>query len=357
MRHLKTALYGFVLAAASFVAAQPPVRVPLGEGASGLGGLRLVPLTNLTAKLDQAKVAGAEGIRVSFEKAGEERRLLALEAAVRQAPEGAKALAVTCRLQLAQGESPRLALVVYEKDGGAWFKVSTRPLPQGEVSEVRMPLVSFSKAAFSQDADTELQWTQADKVWLGLAVDGPARGTWELTKAFFTSEPYRPTQALRITGEGPGTWTVGKDPDAKGVVTTPSEGPDGKPCMRFDLTFPGGRHMYALPATPMPAAELEGYRALKFTYKAALPVGLKGLLATLRERGGGQYTIEPPPPPSNDWKTIEVPFTDFVLGGWSKDENRKLDLDQLDAILIGTHGVATQGGDGTIWAADVEFVP
>ncbi|NCO42690.1 MAG: hypothetical protein COZ06_33015 [Armatimonadetes bacterium CG_4_10_14_3_um_filter_66_18] len=359
MRHSKTALYGFLLslAATSFVAAQPPVKVPLGGGAGGVEDLRLVPFTNLTAKLDKVKAADAEGVRVTFEKTGDERRLLALEAPVQQAPEGAKALSVTCRLRLTQGESPRLALVIYEKDGGAWFKVSTRPLRTGDLGEVRMPLVSFSRAAFSQDADTELQWGQAERVWLGLAIDGPAKGTWELTKAFFTSEPYRPAQALRITGDGPGTWTVGKDPDAKGVVSTPNEGPDGKACMRFDLTFPGGRHMYALPATPLPAAELEGYRALKFTYKATLPAGLKGLLVTLRERGGGQYIIDPPPPPTDDWKTLEVPFADFVLGGWAKDENQRLDLDQLDAILIGTHGIATQGGDGTILATDVEFVP
>ena len=65
--------------------------------------------------------------------------------------------------------------------------------------------------------------------------------------------------------------------------------------------------MYMVPGVPVGDVEVEGYRALKFTYKAELPDGLKGLLVTLLESSGGQYVADPPPPASADWTTIEIP--------------------------------------------------
>jgi len=331
------------------------IRVPLG-GTAGKGGFRVAPVGGVRASLKPTKLpGGAAGVRVEFQKSGEERRLVALEAPVSQLPTGIHALTLKTRLRLTKGEAPRLALVVYEKDGGAWFKVGSNPLPTAEVVEVRLPVGRLTRAAFSRDDDDQVGWNQVDRMWLGLVFDGPAAGAWEVGAVRLTDEPYHPTRPLRITGDGPGKWTVGKDPAAKATATTPNEGPDGKPCLRFDFTFPGGRHMYALPTTPVPAAELEGYRALRFRYKATVPQGLKGLLVTLHEQSGGQYYVEPPP--SADWTTLEVPFTKFKRAGWAKDPNGKFDLNQVNAITIGTHGTATKGGSGTIWAADIEFVP
>jgi hypothetical protein len=116
--------------------------------------------------------------------------------------------------------------------------------------------------------------------------------------------------------------------------------------------------MYAIPSTPVPEQGLEGYRALRFTYKASLPAGIKGLLVTLGEHGGGQYFADPAPPASADWTTITIPFENFKKAGWAKDTNEKLDLDQVDRLMIGVHGTASgAGGGGCIWVTDIEFVP
>jgi hypothetical protein len=193
---------------------------------------------------------------------------------------------------------------------------------------------------------------------VGLTIDGPAEGVLEISDVRFTREPYKPTKSLRITGDGPGVWSVGKDPAVEATLTTPNEAPGGKACMKFEFKVPGGRHMYAIPSTPVPDTELDGYRALRFTYKAALPDGIKGLLVTVGEHGGGQFYADPPPPASAEWTTVTIPFASLKFAPWSKDPNGRFDLGQVDRVMIGTHGTASgKGGPGVICVTDVELIP
>lgn len=337
--------------------AQGDVNVPLGGGASGIEAFRPVPMSGLTAKLDTVPRADGDraAVRLAFDKPGEERRFLALERPLTGLPAGTKALALRYRVALAQGAGPRLALVVFEKGGGVWFKVGATAAPLDDFSDGRLSVLSLSQAAFSDDDSGELEWDNLEKVWFGLIIDGPAKGSFEISDARLTSVPYKPTEPLWITGDGPGNWTVGKDPAAKGEVTTPNEGPDGKPCMKFDFLFPAGSHMYGLPSVPVPQFDLEGYTALRLTYKSILPEGLRGLLISVLERDGSQYCAEPPG--SAEWTTITLPFAELWLGGWSKDENDQLDLDQIGSVIVGTHGTAKVATPGIIWAADLQFVP
>jgi hypothetical protein len=301
------------------------------------------------------------------------RRLVPLEITPGKDLSHAKALALVCALSLDEGSAPTLAVVLFEEDGGVWYKTGAVPLravdpncsrPTASQSladaaeGVRLPLRSLKQAEFSQDTDGKLDLDKITKVWVGLVLDGSVRGSFAIRRAAFTDKPYRPTQPLRLTGDGPGTWSLAKDPAVEGKVSTPSEGSGGKACMRFEFTFPPRRHMYALPKIQLPEAEYDGYRALRLTYKATLPKGIDGLLVSLLEHDGSQYCARPAPTPSNDWRTVTLPFDTFKLGEWSHDENGQLDLEQLGAIFIGLHGTA-QGdkAPGVIYAADVEVVP
>jgi hypothetical protein len=342
-----------LLLAGAAALAQPEVNVPLTQ-------LKLATASGVEAKLAPAadSALGKGAVRVTFRKAGDERRMLALEARPAGAIAGARAVALRYRLTLAKGEAPRLALVCFDGNGGAWFKVGSEPLAVGDAAEARLPVGSLKPAAFSAEPGAELDWDKVQRVWLGAVFDGPAEGTFELADARFTSEAYRPTRPLRITGDGPGAWSAGQDPAVQSALTTPNEGPGGKACMKYELVLPGGRHMYAIPSTPMPTAEVEGYRALRFAYKATIPEGIQGLLVMLGEQGGAQYWADPMPPPSAEWTTITIPFDRFTLGTWTKDPDGKLDIEQVNRVFIGVHGTAAgNGGSGTIWATDVEFVP
>jgi len=348
------------LVAATLLAGEAYTTVPLGPGASGIEGMRLAALPHVQASLEQVPRGDGDkpALRVTFYKTGQERRLLALEAPLPKKPTDPKALSLRCRLVMKEGRPPRLALVAFEKDGGAWFRVSSWRVVAEEFTEVRLPVGSFKRAAFGQDTDEALRWGQVEKVWLGLVLDGPAAGTLELSRAVFTNEPYRPTQPLRVTNGGPGKWTVAHDRAARTELTTPNEGPDGKACMRFNFRFPGGRHMYAVPSTPLQEIELEGFRALRFMYRAELPKGIKGLLVMLIERDGTQYYADPAPPASKDWKTITISFGRLKRGGWSKDENDRLDLDDVGSVAVGVHGTASEPkASGVLWVTDIQFVP
>ncbi len=357
--HILVVFAATVLLTAGPALPQATVNVPLGARGD-VQGLKLVPIGGVKARAERVDDAdnGKAALKVTFQKTGEERRLLALEARPRGSLIGVRAVALRYRLKLAKGRSPRPAVTVFEQGGGVWFKVGSSPVTTGEFADRRLSVASLRQAAFSDDESGELEWDNVEKVWIGLVIDGPAEGTFELSDARLTSEPYKPTQPLRITGDGPGKWNVGKDPAVKATLTTPAEGPGGKSCMKFEFRFPGGRHMYAVPSTPVQSAELEGYRALRFTYKATLPEGIQGLLVMLGERGGAQYCADPAPPPSADWTTLTIPLEKFKLGGWSKDANGRLDLEQVGRVMIAAHGTAAgAGGTGTIWVTDIELVP
>ncbi|UCH35789.1 MAG: hypothetical protein JSV65_05395 [Armatimonadota bacterium] len=329
-------------------------------GRLDLGAARLAASAGVSAAIERIAPSDdrSNGIKVTFTKDGPERRLVAVEAAVPADLPAARALEVTYRADVEAGQAPRLALMVFEDDGGVWFRVSQQPVSSGAWTSQRISLKSLRQAAFSEDPGGDLQWRNLQRIWVGMVVDGAARGSIAIGDALLTSEPYTPSGPLRITGGGTGEWGLAHDPAVRARLSTPNEGPDAKACMKFEFFFPGQRHMYALPSTPVPVSDVEGYRALRFTYRAALPEGIKGLLISLWEQGGAQYEAMPYPPPTDEWRTITIPFDSFRLGAWSRDTSGQLELERVSRVVIGVHGAALgDGGDGTIWAADIEFVP
>lgn len=348
---------GLMLAAG---AAQAAVNVPLGGGAAGIDGVKPVAVSGIKATVRAVANAdaGKPALEVAFTKTGEERRLLSLEARPKGDPTGARTLAMRFSLKLAKGNAPRLALVAFDGDGGAWCKTAGTLAADGQFADVRLPITQLRQAGFSEDKSGELEWNKLTKVWVGLVFDGAAEGTLAVSGLRFTDEIYKPDRPHVVTGDQPGKWSVGKDPAVEATLTTPNEGPGGKACMKFEFRFPGQKHMYALPSVPVPTADLEGYRALRFKCKATLPPGLTKLLVTLAEQGGGQYFCEPAPPANGEWGVVELPIDGFKLASWSKDPNGKLDPASIGSVIIGTHGAAAgEGGPGTLWVADVEFVP
>ncbi|HRT97500.1 MAG TPA: hypothetical protein P5532_24055, partial [Planctomycetota bacterium] len=241
---------------------------------------RVVPVAGVTATLDvlDAGQGSQQALRLTFRKAGAERRFIAIEGRPSGDPAGAKALSVMYRLALAEGTAPKLALLVFEQDGGAWLKVGGASLVADASLEARLPLEGLSRAEFAQDADAEPRLEQATRFQVGLVVDGPAEGTLEFGRIAFTSEPYKPSAPLPVAYGSPAVWAIGKDPAVEAKLTVTNDGPGGKPAVRFDFTFPGGRHMYVTPAVSVQDMEAEGYRGFRFAYKTSLPAGINGLL-------------------------------------------------------------------------------
>ncbi|MBM3472522.1 MAG: hypothetical protein FJX75_04515 [Armatimonadetes bacterium] len=333
------------------------VNVPVGGGAAGIDDLKLVQLGGIEAKLERLPDAdaGKPAAKVTFKKADEPRRLVALEARPGKSAVGAKALVARYRLTLKTGEA-RLALVAWDAAGNAWHKTGSEPAKTGAFTDGRVAASSPRPAAFNQEPALEFNWDDIEKVWVGLVIDGAAEGTFELSAARLTDEPYRAAEPLALTIADTKLWSIGKDPAVTAEMTVADEGPNGGACTKLAFTFPGGKHMYLVPSMALPQSDLEGYSALEITYKAELPPGIQGLLLMLGE-SGGQFMVEPMPAPSEKWITATIPFADFKLGGWSKDDNGVLDLDRVQSLMIGTHGASTGGGPGLIMVSDVRFVP
>ncbi|MBM4042097.1 MAG: hypothetical protein FJ290_26675 [Planctomycetes bacterium] len=322
---------------------------------------RVVPVAGVSATLDvlDAGQGSGQALRLRFAKAGAERRLVVIEGKPQGDPAAAKALSIMYCLTLAHGECPKLALLLLEKDGGAWFKVGAAPLATEAATEARLPLDGFRRAEFAQDADSEPRRDQLDRVWLGLVLDGPAEGTLELGRVAFIGEAYRPTAPLPLPCGDPAAWTIGKDAAAECRLAPAKDGPAGQPSMRIEFAFPGGRHMFVLPTLRLQDVELEGYRGIRFVYKARLPEGIAGLLVSVTERGDhSQYYAEQAPEASAEWAIADIAFGRLKLGPWSKDDNGRLDLNEIAGLTIGVHGAASEPkASGWIVVSEIELVP
>jgi hypothetical protein len=333
------------------------VNVPVGGGSAGIDDLKLVQLGGTEAKLSRAADAdaGKPALKVTFRKTDEARRLIALEGRPARSAAGAKALIARYRLDLGSGEA-RLAVVAWDASGSAWYKTGSEPAKTGAFVDGRVAVSSPRPAAFNPEPALEFTWDDVEKVWVGLVIDGAAEGTFELSAARLTDEPYRAAEPLVVKIADTKLWSIGKDPAVTAEMTVANEGPNGEACTKLAFTFPGGKHMYLVPSMSLPQTDLEGYSALEITYKAELPPGIQGLLLMLGE-SGGQFMVDPLPKPSEKWVTMTIPLADFKLGGWSKDDNGQLDLDRIQSLMIGTHGTSTGGGPGLIVVSDVRFVP
>jgi hypothetical protein len=311
-----------ILVSGVLVGAEPSyVRVPLGNGERGVEGLNVPvgPGVIVSAVRTDGPTPGEKVLRLSFQKTGPERRIVPLEAAPSGSLEGMKALLLRCRLEMREGETPRLAVVCFERDGGAWYRLSDKVPPADRLGDLRLPLErTFARALFAGDADESLRWDQVERVWVGLVVDGAASGTLEVSRAVFTNEPFKATVPLSVWGN----WDAAQDPAVRAEITTPDEGPGGTRCMKYAFEFPGG------------------------------------LLVMLMEADGTQYLADPAPPAAGDWTTLTIPFDRFRRGGWSHDENDRLDLNDVAHVAVGLHGTATPAkAPGTIRVAKVELVP
>lgn len=346
------------LSASGLALGQGEVTVPLGGGEEGIGELQLAQESNVPAAVERApgEDSGEPSVRVSFGASGAEPRLLALSAPCSGLPDVIQSVDLRLRLSMDQGEAPRIAVALFEGDESCWFKVSHNTVELGRFVDLRLSVLGLKQAAFSDDTTGSLEWGAVSRVWVGLLLEGPARGTLDLSRAHFTSRPYRADQPLPIAADEPGEWRVSKDPVAMAVVTTPGEGPNGEPCMKLEFSFPGHKHMYVIPSIPVPAAGIAGYSALRLQYKATLAAGVKVLLMLTEERA--QYWVQPAPPATDEWTTLTVPFDDFTLGSWSEDPNGRLDMEAVTRISVGVEGVAEEDEtSGAIWATGIEFVP
>jgi len=324
------------------------------------GRMRLACTNGIDAQLVEAGSLrdGQPVDLVRFSKKGNERRFLAVGVRAAGQAVGARTLKLTYRVDMTEGSPPPIGALVFEEGGGVYYKVHLAPVATGELVEDVIPISSVRQASFSRDVDGDMDWCALEKLWIGLIMDGPAAGDFELSRVEFSTDSYKPPRPLEITGKTAGNWSVGKDPAVSAKLTLPDERPGGGQCMKVEFRFPGMRHMYLVPSVRMPAAELEGYGALRLTYKAKLPEGIEGLLVSLNEVGGAQYYADPPPPPSAEWKTVDIPFSRFVLGGWSRDANGQLDVGSVERVVVGVHGKASgTGGTGAIWVTDIQFIP
>lgn len=315
-----------------------------------LATVELVRLPGVTAELGRA----GTGLRVTFDKPGDERRLVALE--MRAPPPTCKALTLQYRLTADPALTTRFTLIAYEGGGGAWFRSGT-PLAAGpDVRDLRFSLQGLRQTAFSQDASGTLEWDQVERLWIGLVVDGKGQGVFEVSKLLLSSEASTATEPVSILKADAGQWSLGADPAVtdKDLQTVDA---DGAKCLKLSFRFPGGKHMYCVPAQPVDEQEFSAYAGLSLTYRATVPAGVDGLLVCVHE-GGGQFVATPPPPASGEWVSVTIPWTAFPLAAWSKDDNGRLDIDAITQVNVGVHGTASgEGGTGEILLKALELVP
>ncbi|HQK94985.1 MAG TPA: hypothetical protein PLD23_15860, partial [Armatimonadota bacterium] len=264
MDRLGLALAVLVLGGSALTASgQESAAVAVG-GDAGVAGLSLVSVGGVRASAGMAAPGGDGATWLwQFRNTDTAPRLLALSAPFDGGlPEGMLSAQFRCSATLVEGNAPRLAVVLFEKGGACWFALGPTA-PTAQVADASISLEPLRQAAFSTDESGQLEWGEVVRVWVGAVLEGRSAGTFRLSRAVLTSEPYKAEKPLRLTGNGPGVWSVGKDPAVTAVLTMPDEGPDGKPCMKVDFHFPGQQHMYMVPSTPIVPGERGGFSGLR----------------------------------------------------------------------------------------------
>lgn len=329
------------------------------DAISGSAGLSVLPVGGDTrVESIWAPLTGVSGaVRLSYAKADNDRRFVGYAIELLAGAPGAQSLIVRHRVQVAGGQTPRMGILLLDDQGGSWARVSREELSVDAEGEVAIPLGSLSASAFSAAGAASADLASVRRLWVGLVLEGAAEGSLDLMSIRFSTTPWRASKPLSLMPAEATRWGVSQDAAVKSTLTATSDGPDGTPCIRYDLEMPGGRHMFAIPAFGIQAGALDGYSALRLTYRTAMPPGIGGLLFMVGEQGA-QWMAEPAPEGSAEWKTVVVPFASFALGGWTKDDNGVLDLGRADTILCGMHGTAE--GDlvrGTVWISAIEALP
>jgi hypothetical protein len=336
---------GFVIAA---VAEEGP-----GDGRVPLRDAAVVEIAGVAAAI----AAGPpDGVRLAFSKGDEDRRLLAVRLPRPALAAGSRSLLAECRLQADGPCAARFAVVALEGEA-VWGKVAAAPLAPDMSVTTGMPLDSLRPTSFAPDPDGRLDLARVQELWVGVAIDGAASGTLELSSVRVSAEPYRASEPLEVPFAEEALWECGADPAVQYGIRKGAP-PGGGDAIRISFTFPGGRHMYIVPRIPAPLADLVTYGALEISYRAELPAGIGGLLVALDEAGGAQYYADPAPPARADFTTVTIPFADLKLGSWSRDSNGRLDPGEVRSIVIGAHGTARgEGGEGRIEIARICFTP
>ncbi|MCS7191796.1 MAG: hypothetical protein NZ937_02280 [Armatimonadetes bacterium] len=294
-----------------------------------------------------------DGFSVKFVKTSGERRPLLLEITSSEIAK-AKSVAIRFRLKLAKAQTASLVILAFGQSGEVWFKVSSPVLANVGEYELAIPLKGLQLAAFSE-VKKAFDPMKVRRFQIGLALDGKCEGVWEIYSISLIDKPFRPIKPFALPFSPEIQLFLVHDTAAKPKTAIVSE--DGKLIWRTEFSIPGGRHMYVLPILPVPDTDLTGYSGLRLIYRARLPMGIKALLITLVERDGSHYYTDWLATPTDEWKTLTIPFNEFRLGGWSQDENGKLDLDQIGSIIVGIHGTTSeQEGSGTIEVKSISFV-
>jgi hypothetical protein len=316
----------------------------------------LAPVSGVDARLSRTPVEqGGPSVKITFGKPGDERRFVALDMRLTASLSAFQALDMRVRVTLDAGLSARPALLAYESGGGAWFRTGRSVSAGSEFRDLRMSLQAFREAAFSDDSDGVLDWGKINRIWIGILVDGRGTGSVEFARLTLTSEPFVPSEPVSLFSSDPAAWGISVDPAVEKTVDTVTV--DGATCLRLRFTFPGGRHMYLVPSQPVGEMEYSAYAGIRLTYKASVPAGIDGLLVSLFE-SGGQFVAQHSPKATGEWMSVTIPFEDFKLPGWSKDNNGRFDVDLINRVSVGAHGTASgKGGAGEIVIKDIEVVP
>lgn len=133
---------------------------------------------------------------------------------------------------------------------------------------------------------------------------------------------------------------------------------NGNPLLTFK--FKPDRKAWGYICVLIPKGQItQKHKGIKITCKASLPVGLK--LAAVLDQDSSAYSAVLPDGAPDRWSEITVSFKDFKFADWSikKDPNKKLDPEDVQAILIGFKGElpeSTEDATGWIELKKIEFI-
>lgn len=324
------------------------------------GNARLHRMSMGSSKLTVTGKPGADrGYVLTFAKAGNERRMVAVEIPVEGLTNVYKSLNATVNLKFDKELECRPVVYLRERESGRVWISSGIQLEAGTSQKIgvcllakRMRLLRYMQI---KGESPEFDISKINQVSFGLLVDGVGEGELSIAALSLSESSIRATKPHVLELIPAKNWRGGADKAVKNIKYLDIKDGNDR-VVRTEFTFPQNAHMFFLPTMHFPEFNYGMYSGIRLTYRAQLAPRLSNLLV-MAQGTGGAYVFSGVKPTA-EWKTVDLPFDACKGAGWLKQvKGKPLPVDSLMGLTVGCHGNASKTTLSWIEVKRIELYP
>lgn len=344
--------------------AAPILKHTFEENDGGWKGLGPTAVVSITHDADSVKT-GKGALQFAYAVKKGEMNIMLLPT-----PDGVLARAKTIRFWIKATHNSPITFVLQEKDGGRYNSIFTVPKNKWQLVELSADdfMLDTGKDA-PKDPDGKLGMDKVEGVGIADMAQFFAQGDDALMAAFgitagprslylddfvVTEEKLAGSSTLK-NGEGALDnfarpqicWLATGDVELSKATGKPLEGAG------LQVKYHQAAAKVTAFSRSLPKDALTGAARMSFSVASQKPAKL---IIQVEEKGGGKYNTMVAVPGNSSLTEPSISFADFKAANDSKDDNNRLDLDQVTQLIILDASGLSDGADAdnTLWINNIK---